>query len=90
MISPIWSDSSAWRPVQTEGGSLPLAGIRYKRPGAGGRDAARCFVGSQKSGIMIMVGGIVHVTVEYVAQTVSLRMGWLRVGMIVPGGFFVM
>lgn len=40
-----------------------------------------------------MIGGIVRVTVEHVAQIIglrmgSLRMGSLRMGMSVPRGFF--
>lgn len=69
---------------------MPLAGIRHKKPGAVGRGAARCIVGSQKSRVMVMVGGIVHVTVEYVVQIISLRMGNLGMGLIVPRGFFFM
>lgn len=42
-----------------------------------------------------MIGGIVRMTVEHVAQIIglrmgSLRMGSLRMGMIVPRGSFFM
>lgn len=37
-----------------------------------------------------MIGSIVYVTVEHVAQIISLRMGSPRMGMIVPRGFFFM
>ena len=54
---------------------MPLAGIRHEQPGAVNWGAAPCLAGSQKSRIVVMVGGIVHVTVEHVAQIFGLRVG---------------
>ena len=74
---------------------MPSAIIHDEQPGVVGRRATPCIAGIHEGGIMVMVGGIVRVTVEYVAQIISLRMGSLRMGslrmcMIVPRGFFVM
>ena len=69
---------------------MPLAGVRPEQPGAVGKSTARCIAGRQKSRIVVMVGGIVRVAVEHVVQVFGLRMGSVRMGMIVPRGFFFM
>ncbi len=69
---------------------MPSAIIHDEQPGVVGGRATPCIAGIHEGGIMVMVGGIVRVTVEYVAQIISLRMGSLRMCMVVPRGFFVM